>query len=449
LILPRPFFVLTRFAGALILIGLLITPWVRTALAIPAESAAAAGTVSLAEYRSRLASLDKLVAGCRDALGPAHCSGDQVGPDVQVALPSGARQVRFGWLRDLLELAAKPEVVNKASSEDDGDAASKPDQQVNSKDGKSAAAKPGEPQADPSTAKPVAVKPSSLKPPPPNEDKLPILAPDAKPKDTMSTIIERLDDARKRLHEDSEQAGKLAAQMDRANAQAGVPVGIPAQGQVQGTPTAKPVGSPIANSGSVAHRQALARILSAKEYKTAVVGRSLRDRILEKFANWVNRIFTKLAGVGSKSKWIGRSFEIGFIVVLCIALVWFLIRLERQGRLNSSAFRPEPGSEAASARDWQLWLQDAKKAAAAGEWRDAIHLLYWASISRLESSGEWPADRARTPREYLALLGQESQQRPALSALTRSFERTWYAGRVAAEADFLQAEQQAARLGAR
>jgi len=130
-----------------------------------------------------------------------------------------------------------------------------------------------------------------------------------------------------------------------------------------------------------------------------------------------------------------------------VALVWLLIRLERQGRLGAASIHPGPGSAAASARDWQLWLEDARKAAAMGAWRDAIHYLYWASISRLESGGLWPADRARTPREYLALLSKESAQRPGLTTLTRSFERTWYGGRPAAEADFRQAEQVAASLG--
>ena len=66
---------------------------------------------------------------------------------------------------------------------------------------------------------------------------------------------------------------------------------------------------------------------------------------------------------------------------------------------------------APSAREWQLWLKDAQAMAAKGQWREAIHFIYWASIARLESRRLWPADRARTPREYLALLaGNRSAQ---------------------------------------
>jgi hypothetical protein len=208
---------------------------------------------------------------------------------------------------------------------------------------------------------------------------------------------------------------------------------------------AKPAGSTTPSP----QRQALAGILAAKEYHAAVAGPSLRRRILEKIGNWLDRFIAKLQQAGFHSRWIGLTAEIGFGLLICLALAWFLIRLERQGRLGSASFRPESAAGAASARDWQLWLADAEKAAGQGAWRDAIHFLYWASISRLESGGLWPADRARTPREYLALVSAKSAQRAGLAELTRSFERTWYAGRPAAEVDFHQAEQVAAQLGAR
>lgn len=188
----------------------------------------------------------------------------------------------------------------------------------------------------------------------------------------------------------------------------------------------------------------LAAILAARDYHPAVAGRSIKQRVLEKIGNGINRFIASLIRAGARSKWIGITAEIAFVVLICVALVWFLIRLERQGR-----FTPEslgPGAGAASARDWQLWLEDAHAAASRSAWRDAIHLLYWASISRLESSGLWPADRARTPREYLALIARENPHYAGLSALTRSFERTWYAARPASEADFHQAEQLASRL---
>jgi hypothetical protein len=233
-------------------------------------------------------------------------------------------------------------------------------------------------------------------------------------------IAQQLDQARQRLAEDRRLLENVSGQ------------------QVSGNPPA---------ASSTHPRAALTAILAGKDYKALIAKPTLRQRLLETLESWVERVLGKLAAAGARAKWIGITAEVAFILALCLALAWFLIRLERQGRIAAaSGFAPASG--AASARDWQLWLEDARQAAARLAWRDAIHLLYWASISRLESSGLWPADRARTPREYLTLLAPESQQHPTLNALTRTFERTWYAGHPATQSDFQQAEQLAARLGA-
>ena len=79
-------------------------------------------------------------------------------------------------------------------------------------------------------------------------------------------------------------------------------------------------------------------------------------------------------------------------------------------------------------------------------WREAIHFVYWAAISRLESRRLWPADRARTPREYLALVAAEDPRKPGLSQLTGTFERFWYGGRPAGEGDYKNAENLASSL---
>jgi hypothetical protein len=241
--------------------------------------------------------------------------------------------------------------------------------------------------------------------------------------DTAASIPTRLDLARDRLADDLNRLADLKAE--------------------------KPVSPPaFANDHKV-----LTAILSGKEFRAATVGRTLKDRILEKIASWMNRAINKLISVGAKSKWIGITAEVGFVIALCVVLVWFLIRLEKQGRFSSIHFQARGASGAPSDRDWQLWLKDARLAASSGEWREAIHFLYWASISRMETGGLWSADRARTPREYLALLAEAPTQRAelksGLTALTRSFEQTWYGGRTAAEVDFLRAEQLAAELGAK
>jgi len=365
--------------------------------------AAAAIPVSVTEYRNRLQVLDKIVAGCQRQMIPANCDSETVGPDLQLSLQGGPRIVRFKWLRDVLLQGAKYQ-ENKAKAEADAKKAAE----------KAKSAKPVEQQNAKNTSDQGDDEDDADQAP------LPVMLQLQSPEFSPTTVEQRLVSARERLAQD------LAAVDAIAGGKAAPSNAVPS---------------------AAIPRQKLAGILSAKEYKTTVTGPTLKDRLLEKVALWINHVIGKLADAGGKSKWIGTAAEIGFGLLLCVVLVWFLIRLEKQGRFGSGLIRPGSGSGAASARDWQLWFQDAREAAGRRDWRNAIHLIYWASISRLEGTGMWPADRARTPREYLALLSQESRHRPDLTALTRSFERTWYAGRAAAEADFQQAEKLAANLG--
>ncbi len=153
-----------------------------------------------------------------------------------------------------------------------------------------------------------------------------------------------------------------------------------------------------------------------------------------------------LKELGSRAPWIGTLLKVLLLGTVLTILAWLLFRLERNARVRLVPdIETAPG--APSAREWQLWLKDAQSAAAAGAWREAIHSVYWASISRLEANRLWPADRARTPREYLGLLGGSDPRKTTLTALTRNFERTWYGGREAAAADFNAALHLAAELG--
>lgn len=192
-------------------------------------------------------------------------------------------------------------------------------------------------------------------------------------------------------------------------------------------------------------RAVMKQVLSGREYR-GLQTEEPQDSALEKVGNWLNNLLDSLARASSKAPWLGRLVEYGFITLVCVGLVWGLLQLERRWRVKLIPEDRGPAPGAASAIPWQIWLEDARRAAAAGLWREAIHFLYWASISRLESKRLWPADRARTPREYLALVGAEDPRRAGLTTLTRSFERVWYGGRAAAESDYSQAERIAQAL---
>ncbi len=202
---------------------------------------------------------------------------------------------------------------------------------------------------------------------------------------------------------------------------------------------------PVANPAYPDERKSLDTILAQREYQ-GVTKVSLRDRALEWLGNLFDKILMNLAGMGARAPWAARILEGLLLGGIGIALVWFFIRIERSARVRLVPdVDPAPGSP--SAREWQLWIKDAQAAAASGLWREAIHSVYWASIARLESGRLWPADRARTPREYLGLMGGNDPRKPTLTALTRSFERTWYGGRDAGAVDFNSAMALAAELG--
>jgi hypothetical protein len=202
---------------------------------------------------------------------------------------------------------------------------------------------------------------------------------------------------------------------------------------------------PPAAPAHAQERETMKQVLAGRDFRN-LEAPTARDSALEKLGNWLNRLLESAGKLQARSAWVGRVIVWGFILAVCVGLVWGLIQLERRWRIRLVPESGGPAAGAASARDWQLWLKDARESAAAGLWREAIHFVYWAAISRLESKRLWPADRARTPREYLALVAADDSRRAGLAVLTGSFERTWYGGRAAGESDYLKAEQLAAGL---
>jgi hypothetical protein len=206
--------------------------------------------------------------------------------------------------------------------------------------------------------------------------------------------------------------------------------------------TSSPVAA-LPNDSS--ERNSLNAILAQKAYQ-GVSEVSPRERFVEWVDNLLDIFLATLVRLGSRAPWIGWLLRVLLLGVILTALVWFLVRIERNARIQ---LIPDavPAPDAPSAREWQLWVKDAQAMAANRLWREAIHFLYWASIARLESMRLWPADRARTPREYLALMGNADPRKTSLTELTRRFERTWYGGRSAADSDFHAALELARTLG--
>jgi len=191
-------------------------------------------------------------------------------------------------------------------------------------------------------------------------------------------------------------------------------------------------------------RAKLAEILARREFQD-VRGPSWLERLQE----WLRELFLRLVQrlFGSSAFPTVSGILVWALIGMALAaLAWFSYRWIRR-RSVPEDFSPEVLP--VSAKPWSIWLEEARTAAARGDWRDAVHLAYWGGISFLETQGLWRPDRARTPREYLLLLPKQNEQREALLALTRQFEIVWYGYQEAGEKAYQLTLAQLERLGCR
>ena len=183
----------------------------------------------------------------------------------------------------------------------------------------------------------------------------------------------------------------------------------------------------------------------AKATLDAVLGRREFGQVRE--TRWWQLIFAK--GYGFLERWLGRvgdvipwspwmgvAMEWGVLGAAAVGLMVWAFRLSKQQRVGFAAEREAaPAWQAESGR----WAERAEEEARKGEWREAVHCLYWSAIVMLEGQKLWRQNRARTPREYVALLEAGSTRRRVLGGLTGVFERIWYGIRPATGDDYEKA----------
>ena len=160
------------------------------------------------------------------------------------------------------------------------------------------------------------------------------------------------------------------------------------------------------------------------------------DRARASVMNRINRLFVQAGELIPQSPWFATALEWGALAIAAAALMLWVWRTNRQQRI---VIAEAHGGEQIWRKESDNWAERAKESAARGDWREAVHCLYWSAIVLLEGQHLWRQNRARTPREYVALLPPDSAKRTALGGLTRVFERIWYGLRPAAEADYRHA----------
>jgi hypothetical protein len=213
----------------------------------------------------------------------------------------------------------------------------------------------------------------------------------------------------------------------------------------------------VSSSSDATARAKLEQILKRREFSPAGPP-SAWAQLRQKIGQWVLRMFEKLFGSIARHP-IGSELLFWFIIfgVVC----WLVTMLVRfwTGRGRSIALQ-SIGTIAAH-RSWQEWIRGAQDAAARGEFREAIHLLYWAGITRLEDLSILTVDHTRTPREQLLLLSNPAKsgalmaasvtpdQRAFMTGLTTQLERVWYGRRPASVEDFRECLKHVEDLGCR
>jgi hypothetical protein len=177
-------------------------------------------------------------------------------------------------------------------------------------------------------------------------------------------------------------------------------------------------------------------ILDSAEFRD-VEQQSWWDRQLARFWLWVQLALGGMAGLGKIAPWLGRLLEWLLFGSAAVGLLLFVRRNLQRQRL-AVAFNTQV-SELIWKRESADWAAQAEASARAGDWRDAVHSLYWATIVMLEGRRAWRHNPTRTPREYVRLLKAGSAQQGALRGLTQIFERLWYGLREASPADYERA----------
>jgi hypothetical protein len=195
-------------------------------------------------------------------------------------------------------------------------------------------------------------------------------------------------------------------------------------------------------SGEITAAQKAAReaVLRRSEFRTDR-GYSVWDRIGAWITEQLNKLFGGASALGRAAPWLGAALQWGALLAAgVILLLWIYRALDRQRvalRLSSG----DVSREAALAAS-RLWADQAREHAERGEWRDAVHALYWASIVVLEDRRTLRRSGTRTPREALKLVNAASPLGALLRAQTGEFERIWYGLQPAVANDYEQARVQ-------
>lgn len=180
-------------------------------------------------------------------------------------------------------------------------------------------------------------------------------------------------------------------------------------------------------------RAALERVYARPELAPPQPGaldgvRAFFRRLLGRVGDWFDS-FGALRSENPIIYWL----VMGSLVLLGLAIVIYFIRntlarLEERDAAPRVARGPA-GLIDARARTAGEWEEEARRAAAAGRFRDAAVALYQALLLRLEAAGVLRYDPAKTPGDYRRESRKDPRAAGALTAFLRGFEPVVFGGR--------------------
>jgi Domain of unknown function (DUF4129) len=165
----------------------------------------------------------------------------------------------------------------------------------------------------------------------------------------------------------------------------------------------------------------------------------LKARVQRWLVELIINLFKKLHIGARTGNFLGWA-----IIVLALLVLSYYAYLA----LTKSSANPVFAAEVTPfPSDARHWLTEAQAAAERGDFREAIHCAYWASVARLEDLRLLTRDRARTPRESLRLLDPHPREQTLLRPITSSFELIWYGYRPASLTDWQGAKDHLEKIG--
>ncbi len=198
--------------------------------------------------------------------------------------------------------------------------------------------------------------------------------------------------------------------------------------------------SPGANTADAEGK--LKKILDRGEFREAS-GPSAWDLMKARMNRWIFEHIMRLLNMLHISHKMGNALAWS-VLFLAVVLLFYVIYQWLIKSAKSQDFRAEVEPTTSDARHW---VQEALAAADRGDFREAVHCAYWASVAHLEDIRILPRDRARTPRESLQLLDQHPKEQRILQGITRSFELIWYGYRPVSAAEWDGTKEQMEKMG--